>query len=142
VRTLHVGLRVSDLDRSLRFYEALGYEVVGRVPDTEFGSLTMLQLPGDDVVSIELVHDPAGGPVGGGPHHLVVQVEDLRATVASLAAQGVDASSPGSPDGSEDFLSAWLTDPDGCRIELVQWPAGHAVGLTRADFPQSPPVTR
>ena len=142
MRTLHVGLRVSDLDRSLRFYAALGYEVVGAVPDTEFGSLTMLQLPGDDVVSIELVHDPAAGPVGnGGPHHLVVQVDDLRATVADLAAQGVDASAPGSPDGSEDFLTAWLTDPDGCRIELVQWPAGHAVGLTRDDFTEQPPVT-
>ena len=34
----------------------------------------------------------------------------------------------------------WLTDPDGYRIELVQWPIGHADGLTRADFPgQAPP---
>jgi len=45
MRTLHVGLRVSDLDRSLAFYTAVGYTVAGTVEDTAFGSLTMLQLP-------------------------------------------------------------------------------------------------
>ena len=44
--------------RSLAFYTAVGYEVVGRVPETPFGRLTMLKLPGDDFVTIELVHDP------------------------------------------------------------------------------------
>jgi catechol 2,3-dioxygenase-like lactoylglutathione lyase family enzyme len=34
MRTLHFGLRVADLDRSLAFYAAVGYEVVGSVPDT------------------------------------------------------------------------------------------------------------
>ncbi|WP_281365082.1 VOC family protein [Phytohabitans houttuyneae] len=31
-------------------------------------------------------------------------------------------------------VSSWLTDPDGHRIELVQWPAGHPAGMTAADF--------
>jgi catechol 2,3-dioxygenase-like lactoylglutathione lyase family enzyme len=61
---LHVGLRVTDLERSLAFYSALGYAVLGGVPETEFGSLTMLQLPDDPFVSLELVHDPAR-PVKG-----------------------------------------------------------------------------
>ena len=30
--------------------------------------------------------------------------------------------------------TCWITDPDGYRIELVQWPEGHADGITRADF--------
>jgi lactoylglutathione lyase len=50
MRTLHIGLQVEDLERSLEFYENLGYEVVGTVPATEFGDLTMLKLPDDDVV--------------------------------------------------------------------------------------------
>ena len=58
MRMLHLGLRVTDLERSLAFYTALGYAELGRVPDTPFGSLTMLQLPGDPFVSLELVHDP------------------------------------------------------------------------------------
>jgi catechol 2,3-dioxygenase-like lactoylglutathione lyase family enzyme len=58
MRMLHLGLRVSDLEQSLAFYGALGYAELGSVPQTEFGSLTMLQLPDDPFVSLELVHDP------------------------------------------------------------------------------------
>jgi catechol 2,3-dioxygenase-like lactoylglutathione lyase family enzyme len=142
MRTLHVGLRVADLDRSLSFYANLGYGVVGTVPDTEFGSLTMLKLPEDPFVSLELVHDPAGGAVTpGGLNHLVIQVEALHDTVARLAGLGIEAEEPSSPSGSEDFWTTWLTDPDGYRIELVQWPSAHADGLTATDFPdQSPPA--
>jgi lactoylglutathione lyase len=135
MRTLHVGLRVADLERSLTFYTSLGYEVLGNVPETEFGSLTMLKLPGDEFVTLELVHDPGKDTVGpGGLNHVVVQVESMSEAVADLAARGVQVEPPGSPDGSEDFWTAWVTDPDGYRIELVQWPAGHPQGMTEADF--------
>lgn len=45
MRALHLGLRVTDLDGSLAFYRAVGYEVIGDVPDTDIGHLTMLKLP-------------------------------------------------------------------------------------------------
>jgi lactoylglutathione lyase len=48
----------------------------------------------------------------------------------------VQTEEPGSPDGSADFWTAWVTDPDGYRIELVQWPDGHPDGMTRSDFPE------
>src|SRR5215469_134559 len=75
MRTLHVGLRVSDLERSLAFYTAVGYTVAGSVAGTPFGTLTMLRLPGDGFVTIELVYDPAKGAVdlGTGLNHLVIQ---------------------------------------------------------------------
>src|SRR4051795_10786704 len=66
MRTLHFGLRVADLDRSLAFYTAVGYEVVGEVPETSLGHLTMLRLPDDEFVTIELVHNPNDTTVGGG----------------------------------------------------------------------------
>jgi lactoylglutathione lyase len=136
MRTLHLGLRVSDLDRSLAFYTAVGYTILGTVEGTAFGSLTMLRLPGDPFVTIELVHDPARGAVdpGAGINHLVIQVESLEATLADLAAEGIDAEPPGLPGGTDGPRTSWITDPDGCRIELVQWPAGHADGITEADF--------
>ena len=136
MRTLHVGLRVTDLEASLAFYTTVGYTVVGTVEGTAFGSLTMLRLPGDDFVTIELVHDPARGRVnlGTGINHLVIQVEALDATLADLAAKGIVAEPPGLPDGADETRTSWLTDPDGYRIELVQWPAGHADGITDADF--------
>ena len=135
MRTLHVGLRVADLARSLAFYTGLGYEVIGNVPETELGSLTMLKLPDDEFVTLELVHEPGSGRIDpGGLSHLVVHVGSMHATVAELSARGLHAEPPGSPDGSEDFWTSWITDPDGYRIELVQWPAGHPDGMTKADF--------
>jgi lactoylglutathione lyase len=136
VRTLHLGLRVADPDRAVAFYTAVGYEVVGRVPETPSGQLTMLKLPDDDAVSLELVFDPTDGDSGRGTglSHFVIQVESMEATVTDLRAKGIEVAEPGSPDGSADFLTTWVTDPDGNRIELVQWPAGHADGLTAADW--------
>jgi lactoylglutathione lyase len=137
MRTLHFGIRVTDLDRSLAFYTAVGYEVVGSVPETGIGHLTMLKLPDDDFVSIELVHDRRRVEVdrGTGLSHFVITVESMDATVAALAANGIEAEAPTSPDGSDDFRTALITDPDGHRIELVQWPAGHPDGMTAADWP-------
>lgn len=136
MRTLHFGLRVTDLERSLAFYTAVGYEVIGSVPETFFGHLTMLKLPADEFVTIELVHNPAKGEVapGTGPHHIVIQVESMDAAQAELAARGIDVEEPTSPNDSEDFQTAWIEDPDGNRIELVQWPPGHADGMTAADW--------
>lgn len=135
MRTLHLGLRVTDIERSTAFYTALGYEVLGRVPGTDLGSLTMLKLPGDEFVSLELVHDPSSGQVGpGGFSHLVVHVDLMHATIEHLADQGVEVQEPSSPDGSNDFWTAWVTDPDGYRIELVQWHEGHPAGMTESDL--------
>jgi lactoylglutathione lyase len=137
MRTLHFGLRVADLDRSLAFYTAVGYEVIGTVPGTAFGDQTMLKLPDDDFVTIELVSGSSrdGAPGGSGLNHFVIKVESLAATTADLAAAGLDVETPESPAGTDDFLTTWITDPDGNRIELVQWPAGHADGITAADWP-------
>jgi lactoylglutathione lyase len=136
VRTLHPALRVSDLAASLAFYAALGYGEVGRVGIGDGTTLAMLKCPAEQFVSLELVHQPAGGPVltGTGFSHLGVQVDDLDATVAGLARAGLapgPVEHPGGPDGPR---TAWISDPDGYRIELVQWPAGHPDGVTAADF--------
>ena len=136
MRTLHVGLRVSDLERSLVFYRAVGYTVAGTVEGTPLGTLSMLQLPGDPFVSLELVYDPAQGDAGPGTgiSHLVIQVESLDAALADLAAEGIAAAPPGLPGDAGGPRTSWITDPDGYRIELVQWPADHADGMTVADF--------
>jgi lactoylglutathione lyase len=136
MRTLHIGLRVTDLQRSLAFYQALGYTVVGAVDGTPFGTLTMLRLPGDEFVTIELVYDPAKGAVdlGTGINHLVIQVGSLDATLADLAASGIAAEPPGLSPGADQPRTSWITDPDGYRIELVEWPAGHPDGMSEADF--------
>jgi lactoylglutathione lyase len=139
MRTLHTSYRVSDLARSLAFYTALGYEQVGRIDTGAGASLTMLKFPSEEVVTLELVHRPDDGPVviGTGFSHLPVQVDDLSATLGQLIDSGLrpaPVERPGGPDGPH---ISWLTDPDGYRIELVQWPPGHPYGITAADFRQA-----
>jgi lactoylglutathione lyase len=135
MRTLHVGLRVTDLTRSLAFYAAVGYEVVGSVPETPIGQLTMLKLPDDEFVTVELVHD--GNPVDRGTDvsHLVVQVESMADTLDVLAGHGIEPVAPGQ-ERDDGLKTAFIADPDGRRIELVQWPAGHTDGITAADWPE------
>ena len=112
MKTLFVSYRVTDLDRSLVFYTALGYVELGRVEAGDRSHLVILKFPGEPAASLELVHRPVDGRVDGGSgvEHLAIQVDTLAATVERL------------------------TDPDGYRIELVEWPPGHLDGLTAADF--------
>ncbi len=136
VRTLHTACRVTDLDVSLAFYLALGYEVLGRVHLDEGETLAALKFPGEEVGTLELVHRPADGDVelGTGFSHLVVEVEDLAGTCRALVAVGLSPGPELQPGGPHGPRTSWLADPDGYRIELVQWPPGHAHGFTDADF--------
>ena len=137
MRTLSPGLRVADLDASLAFYGALGFEVVGTVPETVLGRLTMLKLPDDEFVTIELVSSKAGRQdvdLGNGMSHLAVQVDSMDEAVNGLREHHVDVAEPHSPDGTAEFLIVTVKDPDGRDIELVQWPPGHAAGLSAEDW--------
>jgi lactoylglutathione lyase len=88
MRTLHVGLRVADLRRSVEFYAALGYEMVGRVPQSPMGELVMLKLPDDEFVTVELVQHPEQLAAGGVStlRHLVIKAESMDKTVELLRA--------------------------------------------------------
>jgi hypothetical protein len=49
-------------------------------------------------------------------------------------AAGISAGPPSLSSGTEHPRTSWITDPDGYRIELVEWQAGHADGMSEADF--------
>ncbi len=141
----HVGICVSDLERSLRFYcEGLGFELVESFTvGTEFGRL--MEVEGDivlqsrfitrDGVRLELLRfDAPGfhGPAARRPMnqlgltHLSVRVADVDATAARIRELGGAVfdhtrSKFDNPDGSNtDFV--YCTDPDGVRIELMRLP--------------------
>ena len=139
MRTLFVAYRVTDLERSLEFYRALGYRELGRVAFDDGGRLALLSFPDEPAATLELVHRSGAGPVEvGGFDHLAIQVDDLASTLQLLAHNGLEpgpAEFPGGPDGPR---TAWLEDPDGYRIELVEWPPGHPFGITAADFNDEP----
>ena len=83
-----MGLRVAHLERSLAFYAALGYQVIGSVRATSLGDLTMLKLPDDPFVAIELVSGSSASASSGGDglSHFVIKVESMDAVLAELAA--------------------------------------------------------
>jgi catechol 2,3-dioxygenase-like lactoylglutathione lyase family enzyme len=72
--------------------------------------------------------------VGTGFSHLVVQVDELAATIEALTKAGLQPGLEQLPAGPAGRRTSWLTDPDGYRIELVQWPPGHPDGIGPADF--------
>jgi lactoylglutathione lyase len=136
MKTLHTAYRVTDLAISLVFYRALGYQKVGRIDIGRGASLTVLKFPAEDVGTLELVHRPADGSVdiGTGFSHLVVQVDNLAASIEVLSQSGLKPDPPQRPAGPNGPQTSWLTDPDGYRIELVEWPSGHPDGITEKDF--------
>jgi lactoylglutathione lyase len=141
VKFLHTAIRISDIEHSRRFYAAFGFEELGSI-DIPGGHIVVLNLPGDgDTVTLELMYDAKSENlvVGDGLSHLVVQVDDIAAFVEELRQKGLEPGDiethEGAP-GSDGPKTSIIRDPDGYAIELVQWPAGHPVAMTRADFQQ------
>jgi lactoylglutathione lyase len=125
MRMLHTMLRVGDLERSLRFYcEVLGMQLLRRT-DYPGGRFTLAFVgygPEDRHAVIELTHnwDTAHYELGTGFGHVALGVEDIYATCETLRARGariVREPGPMQHGGSE---IAFIEDPDGYRIELIQ----------------------
>jgi lactoylglutathione lyase len=136
MKTIFAAYRVTDLDHSLNFYTTLGYLEVGKVAGSDGGCLALLRFPDEPVATLELVHRPSDGPVdlGNSFDHLAIQVETLASTLEMLTEAGLEPEDIQYPAGPHGPKTSWLTDPDGYRIELVEWPPGHPDGITDADF--------
>jgi len=125
MRMLHTMIRVGDLERSLRFYcEVLGMQLLRRkdYPEGRFTLAFVGYGPEDTNTVVELTHnwDTDRYELGTGFGHLALGVEDLYATCDALRARGakiVREPGPMKHGGSE---IAFIEDPDGYRIELIQ----------------------
>ncbi len=135
MKTLHTGLRASDLDRSVDFYRRFGFLELARDEPGDGRTIVMLYLPGEERVTLELIGDPRTPYVFGNSFsHFVVQVEDIESTVRELAAKGIEVGEVIALDGDVGPWISFVHDPDGFAIELVQWPAGHGDGITVGDL--------
>jgi lactoylglutathione lyase len=125
-RLLHTMIRVKDLDKSLRFYtEQLGMKLL-RKRDYPTGKFTLAFVGyGDESDSsvIELTHNwDQAEPysLGTGFGHLAVSVPDVYKACEQLAAAGVKIPRPAGPMAHGGSVIAFIEDPDGYRIELIQ----------------------
>jgi lactoylglutathione lyase len=118
---VHTNMRVRDIDASLRFYEALGFERRGKL---DFGSAynVYLGLPGDgDTLELTVnVGEDQPYDLGTGYGHVALTVDDLDALLARLAEQGIQPEKPPyHPGGRAEYTICFVADPDGYRIELI-----------------------
>ncbi len=121
----HVGLVVSDINKSLQFYcYGLGLEKRKHRPDTGQGVEITFLGAGSSTLEIFYYADPdkRKRPTTGRLDHTAWYVDDIRATMARLAAEGATFR-PNDPAPTADGgLMAFTTGPDGERVELTQKP--------------------
>ena len=125
-RFLHTMLRVFDLDRSLTFYtEQLGMKLI-RKKDYPTGEFTLAFVGyGDEEQNtvIELTHNwPQKEPyvLGSAFGHLAIGVPDIYGTCEKLAKEGVKIPRPPGPMKHGGSVIAFIEDPDGYKIELIE----------------------
>ena len=141
MRIQHVGLVVSDLDRSRAFYAGpLGLEEVPRPANFTFDG-AWFRFGGTEVHLLSDAHatggagqpDPGAGKERGMTHHLAFEVDDLDAACARLAEHGVELEGGPMPRG-DGYVQVFFLDPDGHVLELFQRRV-----RTRATLPSARP---
>ncbi len=125
MRMLHTMLRVGDLERSLIFYtEVLGMRILRR-KDYPSGRFTLAFVGyGDESENtvLELTHnwDKTHYALGQGYGHIALGVEDIYSTCSAISERGgLVVREPG-PMKHGKTVIAFIEDPDGYKIELIQ----------------------
>lgn len=125
-RILHAMLRVANLQRSLDFYiGALGMRLMRRqdYPSGRF-TLAFVGYGGEeDGTVLELTHNwDRAEPyaMGEAYGHMAVAVSDIYASCAELADAGIKITRAPGPMKFSPTLIAFVEDPDGYKIELIQ----------------------
>src|SRR6187200_3500948 len=92
---IHTCYRIGDIDRSVAFYEALGFEEVGRMPIRDEAINVFMGLPGDGArLELTYNHGVDSYELGTGYNHIAITASDLDATLANLAEQGIEPEKP------------------------------------------------
>ncbi len=125
-RVLHAMIRVFDLDRSIHFYTNLLGMTVLRRTDYEGGRFTLAFVGYGreaDGATIELTWNwDQAEPytIGSGFGHIAIGVADIYGTCERLAAAGAVIPRPPGPMKHGSTVIAFVEDPDGYRIELIE----------------------
>ena len=126
MRLLHTMLRVGDLDRSIQFYtQVLGMQLLRRSENPEYkDSLAFVGYGGGNPgqAEIELTYNwgTTSYELGTAYGHIALGVPDAYAACAKIKAAGGQVTREAGPVLGGSTVIAFVTDPDGYKIELIQ----------------------
>ena len=119
----HIGIIVSDLERSKAFYGALGFETVQHNDDGA-KTITFMRLGSMMVELFCYQEDPPRAEPGQGRmlgfRHLALRTGDIDAALAHLRAAGLVPEDAAIRDMPGGWRLLFLDDPDGVEIEIMQ----------------------
>ena len=118
---IHTCYRITDPDRSVAFYEALGFEKRRELPIRDEAINIFMGLPGDDD-RLELTYNFGvdSYELGTGYGHIALTVDDLDGTLEQLAGQGIEPERPPYTVREGGSRLCFVSDPDGYRVELIE----------------------
>jgi lactoylglutathione lyase len=113
---LHTCYRITDIDRSVEFYEALGFEDRRRMAIREEAINVFMGLPGDDD-RLELTYNFGvdSYDIGTGYGHIAVSVDDIDETLGRLKQQGIEPEREPYRVRKGGSRICFVRDPDGWR---------------------------
>jgi lactoylglutathione lyase len=121
---IHTCYRVTDPERSVAFYEALGFEKRRELPIRDEAVNYFLGIPGKELPELELTYNfetpDDGYELGTGYGHIAVTVDDLDRTLAALAEKGIEPERPPYSVREGGSRICFVRDPDGYRVELIE----------------------
>ena len=119
---IHTCYRVTDPERSVAFYEALGLEKRRELPIRDEAMNYFLGVPGQNSPELELTHNFGvdSYELGTGYGHVALTVEDLDGTLARLKDQGIEPEREPYTVREGGSRLCFVRDPDGYRVVLIE----------------------
>jgi lactoylglutathione lyase len=121
---IHTCYRITDIDRSVAFYEALGFDEKGRIPIREEAINVFMGLSDDGPEPrLELtfnIGQTEPYEIGTGYGHIAITTSELDSTLERLAGQGIEPERPPYTVRAGGSRLCFVRDPDGYRIELIE----------------------
>jgi lactoylglutathione lyase len=120
---LHTCYRITDIERSVAFYRALGFEEIRRAPIRDEAINVFMNQPGDGTEPrLELTYNfgVAGYELGTAYGHIAISAGDLDQTLKELATLGIEPERPPYTVSAGGSRICFVRDPDGYRVELIE----------------------
>ena len=123
---IHTCYRITDIDRSVAFYAALGFDEKRRAPIRDEAINVFMGLPEDgEEPRLELTFNFGRDEpydLGNGYGHIAITTGDLDGTLSRLAEQGIEPERPPYTIREGGNRLCFVRDPDGYRVEILERP--------------------